>query len=80
MIENTAYACARGDFQKDCITRMLGEGQTCSLMELTGRAKQYSGQYRNSLAQLIIRLRMAGVTVERRASGPRGGERWHIVG
>lgn len=76
---HTAYTYARGEFQIDCINRMLGDGCSDSLMFLTGKAKSWSGQYRKSLQGLVKRLRAANITVELRPSGPRGGARWHIV-
>lgn len=76
---HAAYTYARGDFQYDAVSRMLTDGCSDSLTHLKGRAKSWSSQYRKSLQGLIKRLRNAGITVECRASGPRGGLRWHIA-
>ena len=75
---HTAYKFAKGDFQIDAIDRMLADGCTDSLMHLKGRAKSYWPSYKRSLENLVNRLRANGIEVEYRASGPRGGYRWHI--
>lgn len=73
------YTQAHGVFQVDCVGRMLDDGCTDSLMHLKGRSKRSWPSYKSSLSNLIKRLRDNGITVESRASGPRGGIRWHIV-
>ncbi len=73
-VRELALACCQGHWQREYVEELLRGWPTRNpVMELRGRAREYSGRYKDSLFNLDERLSAAGFYYTY-YPGPRGGE------